>query len=343
MTRASPLEAARDWLSSEGLVAVGGRVLVALAIVGATYVLVKTMQLGLERLRRRAKVASPLIYIIEKVATYALAVAGLIAGLATLGVDLNSFTVFAGAIGVGAGLGLQGVVKEFVSGLVLIFDPAIQVGDFIELESGLRGEVMEIGPRATRLRTNDDLHVVIPNSKFMQSQVINWTYDDESGRIHVAFTVAEEADKAVVRDVVIAAAQALPFTAPDRPDRKTQVWMTGFAGEGLDFELIVWPTLESSRHPSSMRAAYTWAVHEALRAAGISNSSPQLDLRLRSLFGREGDHALRALDMADRSKSVPREPVPERAPNDAAAAVFDDAARNSRARDAEPRRRETQA
>ena len=124
MTRASPLEAARDWLSSEGLVAVGGRVLVALAIVGATYVLVKTMQLGLERLRRRAKVASPLIYIIEKVATYALAVAGLIAGLATLGVDLNSFTVFAGAIGVGAGLGLQGFAGQALAPVVRVQDEA---------------------------------------------------------------------------------------------------------------------------------------------------------------------------------------------------------------------------
>ena len=343
MSKASPLEAAREWLGSGALVVFSGRVLVAIAIVGATYLLVQVMQLGLERLRRRAKIGSPLIYIVEKVVGYALLVAGLIAGLATLGVDLNSFTVFAGAIGVGAGLGLQGVVKEFVSGLVLIFDPAIQVGDFIELESGLRGEVVEVGPRATRLRTNDDLNVVIPNSKFMQSQVINWTYNDQTGRIHVAFSVAEETDKALVRDVVMAAAHALPFTAPDRPDRKTQVWLTSFSGEGLDFELIVWPTLESSRHPSSLRAAYTWAVHEALHAAGIENSSPQLDLRLRSLFGQEGDRALQALDMADRRKAARREPSVERAPNDAAAAVFDDAVRNSRARDAEPRRREKQA
>ena len=84
-------------------------------------------------------------------------------------------------------------------------------------------------------------------------------------------------------------------------------------------------------------------MHEALHTAGIENSSPQLDLRLRSLFGQEGDRALQALDMADRRKVARREPSVERAPNDAAAAVFDDAVRNSRARDAEPRRREKQA
>lgn len=343
MTQASPLETASDWLGSGALVAVGGRVLAAIVIVGVAYVLMRLMQAGLERLRRHAKVGAPLIYIVEKVASYALIVLGLTAGLTTLGVDLNSFAVFAGAIGVGAGLGLQGVVKEFVSGLVLIFDPAIQVGDFIELESGLRGEVVEIGPRATRLRTNDDFNVVIPNSRFMQSEVVNWTYNDESCRIRVAFSVAEEADKALVRDVVLAAARALPFTTPDQDNRKTQVWLTGFSGDGLDFQLIVWPTLESSRHPASMRAAYTWAVHEALRAAGISNSSPQLDLRLRSLFGQEGDHALRVLDMAQGRRAAPPEPIPNNAPNDAAAAVFDDAIRNNQARNAEPRRREPQA
>ena len=329
-----------DWLSSGAWLHFGGRALTAIAIVAAAYGLVRLMRALLDRVRRRSKAASPLIYIFEQVAGYAMLVVGVLAGLATLGLDLSSFTVFAGATGVGVGLGLQGVVKEFVAGLVLIFDPTLQVGDFIELESGLRGEVVEIGARATRLRTNDDVNVVIPNSKLMQSQVVNWTYNEESRRIHVPFTVAEESDKARVRDVVLAAAEALPFTQTDLAHRRTQVWMTGFGGDGLDFELIVWPSAESSRHPSSMHAAYTWAIHEALRAAGVKSASPQLDLRLRNLFGREGDHALDALKL--KAGPPPRQDHPGSAPNDAVVAVFDDAVRNTRARKAEPRKRETQ-
>lgn len=332
--------AIRDWLVSGAWLHFGGRVLVAILIVTAAYLLVRLMRLGLDRVRAKAKLGSPLIYIFEQVAGYALLVIGVLAGLATLGLNLSSFTIFAGATGVGVGLGLQGVVKEFVAGLVLIFDPAIQVGDFVELESGLRGEVVEIGARATRLRTNDDVNVVIPNSKLMQSEVVNWTYNAETRRIHVAFTVSEQADKARVREVVLAAARALPFTTPDHEDRKTQVWLTGFSGDGLDFELIVWPSAESSRHPSSMHAAYTWAIHEALLAAGIDNASPQLDLRLRSFFGREGDQALRTLNL--KGPPPPRDERLDRAPNDAARAVFDDAVRDSRARAAEPRKREKQ-
>ena len=332
--------AVSDWLNSGVWLHFGGRALAAVAIVVAVYGLVRLMRSVLDRVRRRSKAASPLIYIFEQVVGYAMLVVGVLAGLATLGLDLSSFTVFAGATGVGVGLGLQGVVKEFVAGLVLIFDPTVQVGDFIELESGLRGEVVEIGARATRLRTNDDVNVVIPNSKLMQSQVVNWTYNEESRRIHVPFTVAEESDKARVRDVVLAAAEALPFTQTDLAHRRTQVWMTGFGGDGLDFELIVWPSAESSRHPSSMHAAYTWAIHEALRAAGVKSASPQLDLRLRNLFGREGDHALDTLKL--KAEAPPRQQPPGSAPNDAVAAVFDDAVRNTRARTAEPRKRETQ-
>lgn len=340
MNTQNSLDTVQGWLALVPWGGIGLRIVAAIAIVAAAYLVVRLMRNVLDRLRSRAKAGAPLIYIFEQVAGYALLVVGLLAGLATLGLNLSSFAVFAGATGVGVGLGLQSVVKEFVAGLVLIFDPSMQVGDFVELESGLRGEIVEIGARASRLRTNDNVYVVIPNSKLMQSEVVNWTYNDESRRIHVPFSVAEQADKAQVRDVVLAAARALPFTSPDFEHRKTQVWLTSFSGDGLDFELIVWPSLESSRHPSSMHAAYTWAIHEALLAAGIDNASPQLDLRLRSFFGRDGDQALHTLNLD--ATPLPRDPRLDRAPNDAAVAVFDDAARDSRARAAEPRKREKQ-
>jgi small-conductance mechanosensitive channel len=330
MARKTPLENAHEWIESGAWLGFGGRLLTAFAIVGIAYLIARLLRFGLDRLRARARVGAPLIYIIEQIASYAIIVVGVLAALTTIGLDLGSLTIFAGAVGVGLGLGLQGVVKEFVSGLVLIFDPAIQVGDFVELESGLRGEVVEIGARATRMRTNDDLNVVIPNSKLMQSQVVNWTYSDETRRIRVPFSVSGDADKALVRDVVLAAARALPFSLPDDHDRKTQVWLIGFGGDGMDFELIVWPTPQSSRHPAAMSAAYTWAIHEALRAAGIGAAAPQVELSVRGLFGREGDRAVSMLNLADQAPVQRRaaEPVP----NDAASAVFDEEIRSDRAR-----------
>jgi small-conductance mechanosensitive channel len=322
---------------------IGTRTATAVAIVVAAFILAQLLKRGFERLRRLTSVGAPMLYVVEKLGGYLILLVGLLAGISALGVNLESFAVFAGAIGVGVGLGLQTIVKEFVSGLVLIFDPTIQVGDFVEVDDDVRGEVVEIGSRATRLRTNDELHVVIPNSTMMQSRVTNWTYNENTRRIHVPFSVEETADTTRVRDVVMAAAKALPFTLQDDDIRKTQVWLTSFDAAGLCFELVVWPSLESSRHPKAMHAAYTWAIHEALKNAGIANASPQVDLRVLSLFGHQGDNALNALNALrlepTHAHKTETSSAPS-APNDAAGAVFDDADRRRRSEADEPRKRD---
>jgi small-conductance mechanosensitive channel len=290
----------------------------------------RLMRIGFDKLRQRFVANAPVIYIVEQLGIYLVLVVGLLVAVSTLGVDLGSLAVFGGAIGVGLGLGLQGIVKEFVSGLVLIFDPTIQVGDFIEVEDGIRGEVVEIGPRATRLRTNDDLNIIIPNSSLIQTRVTNWTYNAASRRIHVPFSVASESDTAQVRDVVLAAATALPFTLPNDDVHKNQVWLTGFSGDKLDFDLVVWPTLGSSRHPRTMHAAYTWAIYESLRAADIRAADPRMDVRLSGSADLGASH----------DKAPPRKRLEQPAPNDAANAMFEDADRNRRQRDEKPRRHE---
>lgn len=330
------LEKAWAWLATGAWLGPAGRLLIALAIVAAAFLVAKLIAAGLRRLRGRSGAGAPLIYIVERLAGYAVVLAGLFVGLSTLGVDLTSLAVFAGAVGVGVGLGLQGVVREFVSGLVLIFDPLVGVGDFVELEDGIRGEVVEVGPRATRLRTNDGLNVVIPNSNLIESRVRNWTHKGGTRRIHVPFIVAYGADKAAVRDAVLAAARSLPFTLPDDDVRKTQVWMTGYDDGALQFELVVWPRLDAVRRPAAMHAAYTWAIDDALRKANIEVPFPQLDLRLRSLFGREGQDALAAMG-TEADPSAPEGEAAAASPNDAAEAVLNDAQREARERDAEQR------
>lgn len=306
---------------------------VALAIIAVAYVLARLFRGVVEKVRRKTAVVSPQLYVIEQLGAYAIIVAGLLVGVSTLGLNLSSLSLFGGAVGVGVGLGLQGVVREFVSGIVLIFDRALQIGDFVELPDGVRGEIVEIGPRATRLRTNDDLNVVIPNSKFIQSQVVNWTYNNTSRRMHVPFTVDIESDVALVRDVVIAAAKALPFTLPDDDLHKTQVWLTSFAGQGLCFDLVVWPAPASTKHPRTMHAAYTWAVYEGLRKAGVTGANRQMDVHLRSLFGREEEQAAQLLGLAPAAKPAPGQTDSAPPPNDALRAMFDDASRHEQNRE----------
>lgn len=274
---------------------------------------------ALKRLRQRTREGSGALYLTEKLLSYGLVIFGIAAGLGTLGLDLSSLAVFAGAIGIGLGLGLQGVVKEFVSGLVLISDRAVHIGDYVELPDGTRGLVQEIGPRATRIRNNDNVYLLVPNSMLIENTMINWTLRGDTRRIHVPFVVAFGADKEKVRDAVLAAAHEVPFTMPDTATRKTQVWMTGYGDSALNFELVVWPTLDAVKRPKAMNAAYTWAIDDALRKASIEIPYPQRELRVRSFFGAEGAEALDALDALDidrRAQAPP--PAPEHTTNDAA-------------------------
>ena len=207
------------------------------------------------------------------------------------------------------GLGLQGVVKEFVSGLVLIFDRTLNIGDYVEMQDGTRGVVQEIGPRASRIRNNDNVYLLIPNSKLIENTVINWTLRGETRRIHVPFQVARGVDKEKVREVVLEGAREVPFTLSDNDQHRTQVWLVGYGESALRFELIVWPTLEAVKRPKAMHAAYTWAIDDALCKAGIEIPYPQRDIRLRTFFGEEGEDALDALNLRRRPHAPVAAPV----------------------------------
>ncbi len=313
-----------------------GGVVTAIVIVSLAALVAALISGTLRRIRMKHGRRAAALYVVEKISTYGLIVIGVIAGLSTMGLNLSSLAVFAGALGVGVGLGLQGVVKEFVSGLFLIFDRMLNVGDYVELESGIRGVVTEIGTRATRIRTNDNINILVPNSRLIDNAVTNWTLKGDTRRIHIPFSVAYGADREKVRDAVIEAARNVPFTLPEDDTHKTQVWLVRFGDSSLDFELLVWPTLEAVKRPAAMQAAYTWAIAEALDHAGIEIPFPQMDLRLRSLFGHEGDGALEALGLQ-------RAPPPKRKParssrgggNDAADDLLKHAEREAQAEAAE--------
>ncbi|WP_292229682.1 mechanosensitive ion channel domain-containing protein [Brevundimonas sp.] len=297
---------------------------------------------ALRRVRERAERSRQAVYLLERLAGYGIIVVGVMSALSAAGVNLSSLAVFAGALGIGVGLGLQGVVKEFVSGLFLIFDRMVSVGDYIEIEDiGIRGAIMEIGPRATRVRTNDNVNVLVPNSRFIEQPVTNWTLKGDTRRIHVPFTVAYGSDRGLVRDAVLKAAQASPFTLPETEARKSQVWLVAFGDRGLAFELVVWPTRDAVKRPAAMHAAYTWLIADALDAAGVEVPVPQTDVRLRRAFGLEGDEALKRLGHGDGPVTQPGGPSRGgHTANDAAADVMADEEEEAAEPPASPTRRQ---
>ncbi|MGH6889783.1 MAG: mechanosensitive ion channel family protein [Rhizomicrobium sp.] len=293
-------------------------VLIALVIVIVAFGLSGLTVRLLARLRNRVSSRSAALYILEKFVGYGVAFVGLLLALSSLGINLSSIAVFAGAIGVGLGLGLQGVVKEFVSGIVLLFDNILNVGDYVELGDGVRGVIYEIGARATHVRSNDNLDIFVPNSRLIEERFTNWTLRGQTRRIHIPFSVAYGVDKAKVRDVVLEAARNVDFTTPETQTRRTQVWLTGFGDSALSFELVVWPRLEAVKRPAAMQAAYTWAIDDALRAAGIEIPFPQRDVRVRSILEREGDAAWRALGVHEIARAPKEMQRVEPSTNDAA-------------------------
>jgi len=265
------------------------RVLVILAIAAA---LSRAIRSTLERVAHRwGGMNRASLYALGRVLHYIVLALGLAIGLATIGVDFTSFALLFGALGIGIGFGLQGVVANFVAGIEILFERHLKVGDFVELESGVTGEVREIRMRATRITTNDNIDILVPNSEFVNGRVTNWTLDEAFRRIRVPFGVAYGSDKEKVRAAGLEAAERTPHTLKGVAGREPQVWFVKFGDSSLDFELVVWLTSEAVKRPFAVQAAYLWEIHSALDRHRIEVPFPQRDLHLRSILGLKDDTA----------------------------------------------------
>ena len=272
-----------------------GELSAALLLLVFTVVGSRIASRALCRVGERRGVDTAAVYTMSRVLRYALLALGALVALEIAGIPISRFAVFAGALGVGLGFGLQAIFSNFVSGLILLFDRSIKVGDFVELESGVAGVVRDIKIRATRISTNDNLDILVPNSEFVSGRVVNWTLLEVARRMRVPFGVAYGTDKESVKRAALEAAAEVPFTLAQEGPRAPQVWLVQFGESSLDFELVVWLNADATRRPGAVKAAYTWALHTALERHGIEVPFPQRDLHLRSLFGRTGAEAFQLL------------------------------------------------
>src|SRR5699024_2398223 len=211
---------------------------------------------------------------------------GFLYGLTAVGIDFTNFALVAGALAIGLGFGLQSIVNNFVSGLILLFERSIKVGDFIELYDQkygkvLWGEVKEINVRATIISDNDNVDIVIPNSEFINTKMLNWTLKEPQRRMRYSFRVAYGRAKELVREAGLEQAEALPHTLKGIPGRNPAVWLVDFKDYYYEFELVVWLTARAVKRPNGIRAAYMWAIDTALRENNIEIPIPQREHRFR--------------------------------------------------------------
>ena len=222
----------------------------------------------------RTRLTRGLSYAVSSLLNYIVLTLGFLLALGALGLDLTKLTILAGAFGVGLGFGLQSVVNNFVSGLLLLFERPIHVGDIIEI-GDLVGEVSRIGIRASTLRTPQGAEMIVPNAQLITERVTNWTLSDRRRRIEIAVSVAYASAPEKVVAVLQAVAQGHPQVLKDPAP---QALLMAFGDSAIDFELRVW-TSQFERWPT-IRSELSIAVYAALQGAGMTIPFPQREVRL---------------------------------------------------------------
>jgi small-conductance mechanosensitive channel len=230
-----------------------------------------------DRVLTRTKLDASARHATGTMARYVLLLIGLLVIVQTAGIDLTTFNVLAGAIGIGVGFGLQNIVSNFIAGLIIMFERPIKVGDRIEVDQ-VDGDVLEIGARSTTVLTNDNITIIVPNSRFITESVVNWQYEDRKVRFRIPVSVAYGSDAHKVRELLLEVAREDPEVL-DLPE--PNVRLIEFGDNGLGFELRAWSSTSVHRR-GRLVSALNFAIYDKFNAAGIEFPFPQRDLHIRS-------------------------------------------------------------
>jgi small-conductance mechanosensitive channel len=210
---------------------------------------------------------------------YFILVIGFLIIVQTAGIDLSTLTVLGGALGVGIGFGLQNITNNFISGIIILFERPIKPGDRIEVGQ-IRGDVVKIAARSTTVVTNDNISVIVPNSEFISSTVINWSHNDRNVRFNFPVGVAYKEDPQKIKRLLMEVAQeeegVLKKPQPD-------VLFDEFGESSLNFILRVW-TSEFTDKPLVLKSRLYYAIFEKFKQNDIEIPYPQRDLHLRTGF-----------------------------------------------------------
>lgn len=272
-----------------------------------SFILIIVLAVVLSRLVRKALASvgrskggrdSSTLYTLGRLFHYLIVTLAIIVGLTTIGIDFSSLALVAGALGVGIGFGLQSIVNNFVSGLIILFEQTLRVGDYIELDTGVTGTVKDISVRSTLINTNDNIDIIVPNAEIVSNKLTNWTLGEYILRVRIPFGVAYGSDKALVKRAAIEATENVPYTLTHMKGREPDVWLVDFGDNSLNFLLLVWVNRQGARRPTRTRASYLWELDNAFRKYGIEVPFPQRDLHLRSGWPPEEELEVDIVDVS---------------------------------------------
>ena len=207
---------------------------------------------------------------------YLVIVVGILIGLQTAGINLSALTFLAGAVGVGVGFGLQNIANNFISGLIILLERPIKIGDRIEV-GDVTGDVVHIAARSTTVLTNDNIAIIIPNSSFISSNVINWSHVDPKVRFRVPVSVAYGSDVRFVERLLLQVAKENENVLEDPPPR---VIFKGFGDSALEFELRVW-TMRLLHRRGVLLSQLNFSIYEKFQRNDVQIPFPQRDVHIK--------------------------------------------------------------
>jgi small-conductance mechanosensitive channel len=253
-----------------------GSILLGVLIFAAAVVLARAIQRAIARLLASRGHPPGAQAALGKIARYAVVLVGLGVALSSAGLDITAMLAASTVLLVGLGFGLQNIAQNFVSGLILLIEQPIRPGDFVRVGDTF-GVVDDVGLRATRIITRDQVAIIVPNSDLVTTQVVNHSRPTATLRVTVEVGVAYGSDLGLVRETLLAAARAQPAVLPEPPP---EIRFLGFGDSSLDLAVLVW--ISDPREDLRVASQLRFAVDEAFRRASISIPFPQRDLHLRS-------------------------------------------------------------
>ncbi len=237
----------------------------------------KARKLLVERVLTRTKLDVGARQAVGSITRYLLLLVGLLIILQTVGINLTTLNVIAGAVGIGVGFGLQNIASNFISGLIILFERPIKVGDRIVV-GDVEGDVTEIGARSTTVVTNNRIAIIVPNSMFISEPVINWKYTDPRVRFEIPVGVAYGSDVRLVERLLLEVAKENADVLEDPPP---DVCFSEFGDSSLNFVLRVWNQSHVHRK-LVLYSALNFAIYDKFKEHGVEIPFPQRDLHIRS-------------------------------------------------------------
>lgn len=227
-----------------------------------------------------------LVYRFSRLFHYFIMGIGVIVALTMIGFDFSSFALIAGALGVGLGFGLQSIFNNFLSGIIILFESHLKIGDTIEIPpTNIQGTIKEINFRSTILTNHDGLEVIIPNSEIISNKVINWTLNHPYRRLHIPFIVAEDTDETLLANIIEEKAAQLKHTLHKDGFALPAVLMNALGDHGHEYELVVWLTEKGSKQGPKAKSDYLKMINQVLKENHIHIPRIQRELFISNFLG----------------------------------------------------------